>query len=105
MTTKQNATIMVSKPILTKKHKSARLQFCRHNMQQNWNLVWYSDEKRFNLDGPHRANYYFHDLRKYPLIASKRQQGGVGTLVWGAFSTNKKYVNCVLQPRLSINSK
>ena len=57
---------IVSKPILTKKHKSARLQFCRQNMQQNWNLAWYSDEKRFNLNGQDRDKYYFHDLRKIP---------------------------------------
>ena len=81
---------IVSEPSLIKNHKSARLEFCRHNMQQNWNLAWYSDEKRFDLDGPDRQKYYFHDLRKYLLIASKRQQGGGGTLVWAAFSTNKK---------------
>ena len=46
----------------------------------------FSDEKKFNLDGPDGFAYYWHDLRREQLIFSKRQQGGRSLIVWGAMS-------------------
>lgn len=74
---------MKSKPPLTAFHKEARLTFCRVNMQRDWSKVWFTDEKRWCLDGPDCCSYYWHDLRKEPHLRSKRQAGGGSLMVWG----------------------
>ena len=47
--------------------------------------MWYTDENKFNLDGPDCLTYYFPGLRKEKRIASRRQQGGGGVMVWAGF--------------------
>lgn len=97
---------MMSAPRLTAQHKVNRLAFARNNMATDWNTVSqcyipsrfqlgiiqiiFSDEKKFNLDGPDSFNSYWHDLRKAPLNFSKRNFGGGRLMVWGAFSAAGK---------------
>ena len=50
-------------------------------MIKKWRNVIFTDEKRFNLDGPDGLNYYYHDLRKEQKILSRRQIGG-GGMIW-----------------------
>ena len=45
----------------------------------------FSDEKKFNLDGPDGYRYYWRDLRKEPRCFSKRNFGGGTVMVWGGF--------------------
>lgn len=75
------------KPKLLDHHKTARLEFARIHM--TWNLEWrsivFSDEKKFNLDGPDGFQYYWHDLRKEEKVMSKRVHGGASVMVWAAF--------------------
>ncbi|CAK9804825.1 Transposable element Tc3 transposase [Anthophora quadrimaculata] len=52
-----------------------------------WQKVVFSDEKKFNLDGPDGYSYYYHDLRKEERIFSRRQHGGGSVMVWGAISS------------------
>jgi transposase len=52
-------------------------------MGERWKMVIFSDEKKFNLDGPDGLNYYWHDLRKEKIRFSKRQSGGGGLMFWG----------------------
>jgi len=79
-------------PKLNDSHKAKRLEFAKDHM--TWKTEWYevawTDEKKFNLDGPDGFSYYWHDLRKEPLIFSKRQQGGGGVMIWASFAYNFK---------------
>lgn len=76
----------VQKPPLTKKHKEVRLQFAENHI--HWGKKWrkgiFTDEKRFNLYGPDRTRYYFHDLRKEEQILSRNQMGEGGVILWSA---------------------
>lgn len=76
-----------TRPHLTAAHKSARLAFARRSIENrlDWSKIVWSDEKKFNLDGPDGIKYYWHDLRREPRRFSKRQFGGGSLMIWGAF--------------------
>ncbi|CAK9827463.1 Transposable element Tc3 transposase [Anthophora retusa] len=57
------------------------------NWVTQWQKVVFSDEKKFNLDGPDGYSYYYHDLRKEERIFSQRQHGGGSVMIWGAISS------------------
>ena len=79
---------MAKKPLLKSVHKTARLEFARRHMNwvQEWNNVIFSDEKKFNLDGPDGCSYFWHDLSKKPSVKISRNFQGGSVMVWGAFS-------------------
>ena len=83
---------MKSAPNLKQVHKDRRLQFAKKTMtwSNEWKSIIFSDEKKFNLDGPDGWAYYWRDLRKEPKIFSKRNFGGGSVMIWGAFSYNGK---------------
>ena len=81
---------MESKPVLTQNHKENRKLFCKKNLKQGWSKVWFSDEKRWCLDGPYRIGFYEHDLRRDTLLRMKRHSRGGSLTVWGAIFSNKK---------------
>uniref|UniRef100_T1J3N2 Transposable element Tc3 transposase n=1 Tax=Strigamia maritima TaxID=126957 RepID=T1J3N2_STRMM len=56
--------------------------------KNEWIEVLFSDEKKFNLDGPDGWTHYWHDLRKEPEVFSKRQMRGGSVMVWGTFGFN-----------------
>ncbi|GBM91559.1 Transposable element Tc3 transposase [Araneus ventricosus] len=45
-------------------------------------VIFFSDEKRFNLDGPDGFQYYWHCLKQKEQYYSTRQQGGGNLMVW-----------------------
>jgi transposase len=68
-------------------HCVNRLEFAR--MNQTWNAEWrtviFSDEKKFNLDGPDGYKCYWHCLGKDYECYSKRVGGGKSLMIWCAF--------------------
>ena len=83
---------MQTKPQLKKIHIEQRLKFAKEAIETRLDfksVVW-SDEKKFNLDGPDGFAYYWHDLRKEKKYFSKRQMGGGSLMVWAAFGNNGK---------------
>jgi hypothetical protein len=81
-----------AKPVLTERHKVARLNFAREMVStstEKWrNIIW-SDEKKWNLDGPDGLKSYWYDIRREKTVISKRQHGGGGVMIWGAFRATK----------------
>lgn len=73
-----------------------RLNFARTHMtwSTQWKHVVFSDEKKFNLEGPDGYNYYFHDLRKEEHHLDRLHSRVGGVMVWGAISY---YGTCELQ--------
>ena len=80
---------MKRKPALKANHRSQRLQFAKDHMSwtKEWQKVIFTDEKKFNFDGPDGFSYYFHDLRKEETILSRRRKDSGSTMVWGAISS------------------
>lgn len=83
---------MLRKPCLNKNHKIQRLSWAREVMCWNteWKSIVFSDEKKFNLDGPDGYSYYWHDLRQEKEIRFSRQHGGGSVMFWGAFAYHGK---------------
>jgi len=81
----------MKKPRLNKDNKSSRLEFARNCIKKriDWSKIIWSDEKRFNLDGPDGIHYYWHDLRTEPEYLSKRSFGGGSVMLWAAFEGNQ----------------
>ena len=75
------------KPRLLNRHKVARLQFAKDHISwtNEWQKVIFSEEKKFNLDGPDGFQYYWQDLAKDKQVRMSRNFGGGSVMVWGAF--------------------
>lgn len=83
------------KPPLNDARKKQRLCFAKEHMSwdvqngmttNDWRKVIFSDEKKFNLDGPDGYNYYFHDLRKEERFLNRHHSREGGVMVWGSIS-------------------
>lgn len=74
------------KPPLNVAQKSKRLAFAKQHMtwRDEWKRVIFSDEKKFNMDGPDGFQHYFHDLRKEELVLSRNHSRQGGVMVWAA---------------------
>uniref|UniRef100_A0A8R1EFC6 Uncharacterized protein n=1 Tax=Caenorhabditis japonica TaxID=281687 RepID=A0A8R1EFC6_CAEJA len=67
---------------LSDRHKEKRMDFVMVNLATKWENILFSDEKKWNLDGPDGNRSYWRDLRKDPQLFSKRNFGGGSLMVW-----------------------
>ncbi len=79
-------------PVLTNVHKDKRIEWATDKVGygEKWQKAIFSDEKKFNLDGPDGWQYYWADLRKEPQSFFSRHSGGGGLMVWVAISYHGK---------------
>lgn len=91
------------KPALKPHHKAARLEFAKKHMAMGdkWKSVVFSDEKKFNLDGPDGLSHYWHDLRHNDPPRLSRNFGGGNVMVWAAFSFEAKTPICFITNRMN----
>lgn len=96
---------MQSKPKLTPQHKTNRLLFAQKYMgwKDEWKNVIFSDEKKFNLDGPDCYSCYWHHKGSEEVPRSKRNFGGGSVMVWGAFHYDGKLPLCFITTRMNSN--
>lgn len=79
---------MNKSPSMTKEHEKARLRWAETMIDfgsSNWARTIFSDEKKWNLDGPDGLRCYWHDLRKEKKTFFSRQNGGGSVMVWAGF--------------------
>lgn len=78
--------------MLTQQHKERRLKWAEayHDYGEKWQTVIFSDEKKFNLDGPDGCKYYWHDLKEEREVQFSRQSGGGGFMIWAGISYQGK---------------
>ena len=89
------------RPNLKERHITARLAWAKNhfNWSTEWHKIIFSDEKKFNLDGPDGFQYYWHDLRKEEKWYSKKVCGGGRVMVWGAIGYNGKTNLAIIDTR------
>ena len=55
-------------------------------LPSTWIPIIFSDEKKWNLDGPDGLQHYWRDMRVIIRQTNRRQMGGESVMVWGGFS-------------------
>lgn len=76
------------KPLLSTTQRKNRVIFAEQHIlnAKNWKHVIFSDEKKFNLDGPDGYQYYWHDIRDQTQYLSKRHSCLGSVMIWGGIS-------------------
>lgn len=82
------------KPILKAHHREGRLALAKKTIHwtKRWSKVYFTDEKKFNLDGPDGWNCYWADLNEKNdnHFFSKDIHKKQSVMVWGAFSLQEQ---------------
>ncbi|GMF35617.1 unnamed protein product [Phytophthora lilii] len=79
-------------PAIKPHHKVARAAFAAKflSITHIWRRIVFSDEKKFNLDGPDGYQYYWHDVQNDQEVFSKRASGGGSVMVWAGMNHYRK---------------
>lgn len=90
-------------PRLLPRHKSARMNFAEKYQfwDDEWSNVVFSDEKKFNLDGPDGFSKCWQDIRQQRPTKEKRNFGGGTVMIWAAFSVHGKTPLCFISTRMN----
>ncbi|KAI5152537.1 hypothetical protein ENBRE01_2904 [Enteropsectra breve] len=56
------------------------------DLGERWKNVIFSDEKKFNLDGPNGYSYYWHGVGNSEPVMSRRANGADSVMIWACFS-------------------
>lgn len=81
------------RPILTQRHRTARLEWCRHHIRYPlrwWNNVMFTDESRFNISGSDgRLRVYRRQNERYAqcCVEERNRYGGGSVMVWAGITT------------------
>jgi len=83
---------MHKRPKWSEQHLIKRRAFGRkyQTFNSEWRSVIFSDEKKFNLDGPDGFKFYWHKLGDAYKCYSKRSFGGKSLMVWAGFAYGGK---------------
>nr|CCA25424.1 Transposable element Tc3 transposase putative [Albugo laibachii Nc14] len=80
----------------------AKGMLLRTDVGSIWDSIIFSDEKKWNLDGPDGFQHYWRDLRQPARQTKRRQAGGGSVMVWAAFSARGKSPLVVLNGRQNL---
>jgi transposase len=78
-----------AEPAMMKRHKAARVAWTSEKAlwdDVDWRCVVFSDEKKWNLDGPDGMRYQWTDTRRPIQPNVRRHSGGGSIMVWAGFS-------------------
>ena len=95
---------LMKKPLLTDNILEKRILFTKKYglWKKRWKKVDFSDEKKFNLDGPDGYKYYWSDITKNEkLIFSKRPNSKKSLMFWGSFSYKGKIKLEILEGKIN----
>lgn len=94
---------MKKRPAWKPRHLANRLEFSRSHMSWNmeWRTVVFSDEKKWNLDGPDGFKCYWHCLGDNYRHYSKRVGGGKSIMLWCGFGYGGKFDLKVVTGRIN----
>lgn len=76
------------KPKLSKAHKKNRIRFSGkyEDLSDGWQKIIFSDEKKFNSDGPDGYSHYWAGLNTEEVVYSRRPMGGPSIMIWACFN-------------------
>ena len=74
-------------PALQEHHKIVRVKWAKRMLsrRKGWTNIIFSNEKKFNLDGPDGYQFYWHDLRLEKESFYSRYHGPGTAMIWQEF--------------------
>jgi transposase len=81
---------MKKRPLMNATHKAKRVEYALKHCDPDfdWSKWIFTDEKKFNLDGPDGYNYYWHTIGSPPLYYSSNASAKKYVMIWGGISKN-----------------